>query len=174
MFTAPDLRTFQPQFGMFPITDFGREYYLKSCVPVWAPYTKADIEVLARVQRRAVMMVTNVRGDYKERLALLKVSNLQERRVRGYMIETFKILTGKSQVDYTTWFNLASMNDGTVNTRFTTGNLNLALPPAPNLEIRRNFFSHRVVPVWNQLPDSIRQAQTTNQFKSAYDNHLGY
>ena len=102
------------------------------------------------------------------------MSNLQDRRVRGDMIETFKILTGKSQVDYTTWFNLASTNDGTVNTRFTTGNLNLALPPAPKLEIRRNFFSHRVVPVWNQLPDSIRQAQTTNQFKSAYDNHLGY
>ena len=148
--------------------------HLSYSVPAWAPYSKADMEVLERVQRRAVMMLTNVRGGYEERLTVLKMSNLQDRRVRGDMIETFKILTGKSQVDYTTWFNLASMNDGTVKTRFTAGNLNLALPPAPKLEIRRNLFSHSVIPVWNQHPDSFRQAQPTNQFKSAYDNHLGY
>ena len=148
--------------------------HLSYAVPAWAPYTKADIVVLERVQKRAVMMVTNVRGCYEERLASLKLRSLEERRVRGDLIETYKILSGKSQVNHNTWFNLANENDWTANTRFKAGYLNLSLPTAPQSEIRRNLFSHCVVPIWNQLPDFIKQAETTNQFKNIYDKHSGY
>jgi hypothetical protein len=90
------------------------------------------------------------------------------------MIESFKILSGKCCVSPDTWFYPAKEKPGAANTRTSTGHLSLLLPPAPRLDIRRNFFSHRVVPVWNSLPDYVKMARSTNQFKNLYDSYTGY
>ena len=82
--------------------------------------------------------------------------------------ETYKILTGKSNVDPQTWFSFASDTD--MRTRATTGYLNLVQPPPAKTDVRKNFFSHRVVPHWNQLPDHVKMAQKTDCFKSALDS----
>ena len=37
------------------------------------------------------------------------------------------------------------------------------------LEVRRNFFSVRVVRQWNNLPDNVRNQKSVNAFKNAYD-----
>ena len=120
------------------------------------------------------MMVTNLRGSYEEKLAVLGLRTLQDRRVRGDLIETYKILTGKSDVDPATWFILAKEMDGNVSTRAASGYLNLVPPPVPKTDLRRYFYSHRVVPLWNQLPDHLKNVKTTNQFKIALDRHNGY
>ena len=80
----------------------------------------ADKELLEKVQRRAIMMVTNMKGSYEERLAILGMRTLEDRRLRGDLIETYKILTGKSDVKYQTWFQLAKNEVGTVSTRAET------------------------------------------------------
>ena len=69
----------------------------------------------------------------------------EDRRDRGDLIGTYKILTGKSDVDF-----------GSV-----TGYLNLVVPPPPKTELRKNFYTYRVVPMWNQLPDHMKAVQTT-------------
>ena len=119
-------------------------------------------------------METNLMGTYEERLATLKMRTVEDRRVRGDLIETFKILTGKSDVDLNTWFTLAKEKEGTVSTRAATGHLNLVQPPCGKGEIRRNFYSHRVVPLWNLLPDHVKMAKNTNEFKNSYDKFTGY
>ena len=119
-------------------------------------------------------MVTNVKGSYEERLVVLKLRTLEDRRLRGDMIETYKILTGKSKVSLETWFCLAQEKDDAVNTRATKGFLNLVLLPVPQSDLRKNFFSHRVVPFWNALPDRIKKSNTTNMFKASYDSFTGY
>ena len=83
-------------------------------------------------------------------------------------------MTGKSNVNYQTWFQLAKDEVGTVGTRAKTGYLNLSKPANANSDVRRNFFSHRVVSHWNQLPDHVKMAKKTNAFKNAYDSHTGY
>ena len=83
-------------------------------------------------------------------------------------------MTGKSNVKHETWFKLASDSVGMASTRSTKGYLNLVQPRDPKTELRRNFFSQRVVSVWNQLPNSVKIASTTNEFKSAYDSFTGY
>ena len=50
--------------------------HLSYAVSAWAPYNKADKELLEKVQKRAVMMVTNIRGSYEERLSTLKMRTL--------------------------------------------------------------------------------------------------
>ena len=54
-------------------------------IQAWSPYHKEDIEVLERVQKRATKMVYGY-GDlnYKDRLSLLELPSLEERRVRGF------------------------------------------------------------------------------------------
>ena len=108
-----------------------------------------------KVQKRAIMIVTNIRGSYEERLAILEIRTLEDRRLRGDLIETFKILAGQSDGIYETWFNLARDQVGSASTRAMTGHLNLVPPPQAR-ELRRNLFSHRVVNHWNQLPASVQ------------------
>ena len=39
-------------------------------------------------------------------------------------------------------------------------------------KIRQNYFSQRIVNLWNKLPGIIVQAKTTNTFKNAIDSFL--
>ena len=40
------------------------------------------------------------------------------------------------------------------------------------LDLRKFFFSQRVVDNWISLPDDVISAKTVNQFKNNYDNYL--
>ena len=39
-------------------------------------------------------------------------------------------------------------------------------------DVRRNFFSNRVVKPWNNLPEHIKSAKTISAFERLYDKHL--
>jgi hypothetical protein len=41
------------------------------------------------------------------------------------------------------------------------------------LELRKHFFSQRVVEVWNKLPSIIVEAESINSFKNRLDSHWG-
>ena len=57
---------------------------LEYCIQAWSPYHKKDIEVLERVHKRATKMVYGYGAlNYKDRLSLLELRSLEERRVRG-------------------------------------------------------------------------------------------
>ena len=60
---------------------------------VWSPYKKGDIEAIEKIQKRATKLVISLRKlPYKERLQHLNLYSLKYRRLRGDMIEIFKIL----------------------------------------------------------------------------------
>ena len=50
--------------------------HLSYAVSAWSPYNKADQEILEKVQQRAVMMVTNIKGLYEERILKLRMRTL--------------------------------------------------------------------------------------------------
>ena len=84
------------------------------------------------------------------------------------MIQTFKIIRGHDDVDCRTWFSLIP-EDRERSTRAAGGGLNL-VGEASRLEMRRNFFSQRVVASWNRLPLATKNAKTVGQFKHLLKN----
>ena len=146
--------------------------HLQYCSSAWSPYTVADKELLENVQRRAVRMISNLQGSYEQKLRVLGMTTLEENRVRGDMVEMYKMMTGKGKVDFRDWFQLAPSREGAGNTRGSTGYLNVMVSPQSNSEVRRNFFSHRCPRLWNSLPDSVKMVNTVDGFKAAYDDYV--
>ena len=99
---------------------------------------------------------------------------LEERIIIGDLTETYKILTGKCDVDLKTWFSLASDADPAIRTRATTGYLNLVQAPIGKTDVRKNFFSQRVVSHWNQIPEHVKKADKTTGFKNSLDEYFQY
>ena len=67
--------------------------YLEYRVNVWNPYLKKSINKMEGVQRRATKMVKKIcKMDYVDRLRFLKLNFLEDRRIRGGLIQVFKLL----------------------------------------------------------------------------------
>ena len=152
--------------------------HLECCIQAWSPWLQQDIDLLENVQRRAVRAVSGLAGSYEEKLKVVKMQSLQDRRARGDMIETFKILHGIEDVDPTTFFTLASdrhdhaTRQATVITEEEDTLPSYGLLKGPSkLELRSNFFSQRVVKPWNSLPINIKNSESVNGFKENYDKH---
>jgi len=73
--------------------------HLEYCVHAWSPYHEKDIQCLESVQRAATKSVPSLRKlSYEDRLNRLGLTTLYQWRIRGDLIETYKILTGKVNV----------------------------------------------------------------------------
>ena len=120
------------------------------------------------MQKRAIRMVTNWIGrTYEDRLIEAEMTSLVDRRTKGDMIPTYKILTGKDKVVPGMLFGLPG--DG-LRTRLAAGVHPIRLQAVrPKLDIRRNTFSQRVVSTWNSLPDRLKEVLTVDGFKAGYD-----
>ena len=76
----------------------------------WNPNLEKDKILLERVQRRATEMIVGLGNmSYEERLRRIGLTTLEERR-RGDLIETFKMVKGLNDVDYTKLFQISAHN----------------------------------------------------------------
>ena len=67
---------------------------------VWNTHYIENYKKLEKVQMRATKLIHEVKGlSYRQRLERLKLPTLKYRRVRGDMIEIYKMLTGKYDRD---------------------------------------------------------------------------
>ena len=69
---------------------------------IWALFLKKHITSIENVQRRATKLIPGFRDlEYSERLTRLGLPTLAYRKMRGDMIELYKIMTGKYDTDAT-------------------------------------------------------------------------
>jgi len=140
---------------------------LEYCVQAWRPYLRKDTELLEEVQKRATTLIIKDRGlTYGKRLTRLGLTTLETRRLRGDLIEVFKVFKGFDDVKPTDLFTMSS-------TGLRGHELKLYKPQA-HLDIRKNFFTVRVIDEWNRLPESLLHCGTLSTFKKRLDCYLKY
>ena len=143
--------------------------HLEYAVSTWSPWHKKEVKVLEKVQHRATRRMSDVHGTYLDRLRQLELTTLEERRSRGDAIEVFKYLRGFLDVDRATLFMTTECNEP--KTRHQHSFLPLEVPRA-RLDVRQKFFTVRGAKLWNTLPSNIRESNTVNRFKNAYDAYM--
>ena len=129
---------------------------------IWHPYLKRQSVAIERVQRRATKILSECKQlPYGERLKYLELPSLKSRRLRNDLIETFKIFHGYNNVDFDQFFTL-NVNK----TRNKEGKL---FYNRFRTNIRKNYFTNRVVQHWNNLHSRIKFAPNLNVFKNLLD-----
>jgi len=136
--------------------------HLEYCVQLWNPAAEHGnwslILRIESVQRRFTRMIEGVGLlPYSERLQILQLTTLAERRSRGDLIEVYKASQGLSQLS------------GVLN--FSRSGLNVLCKPGKSKDskinrIRRNFLNDRVMLIWNKLPIEVKISSSLNVFKS--------
>ena len=136
--------------------------HLEYAVQFWSPSQRKDIERLELIQARATKLIPSIRHiGYQRRLERLKLYSLEKRRLRGQLIETFKILKGINNLDYRHLFTLSN---------------NQTRSNGWKLELKRfntsqcgNYFTYKIPSFWNRLPADVVNSTTINQFKNRLD-----
>ena len=135
--------------------------HLDYCNSVWAPYRKGDMEDLEKVQKRATRLILGLRNTpYEERLKICNLPTLKYRRLRGDMIELYKIITGKYDKVSAPQFTIRAVGEGYG--MCTRGNDLRIITTRTKYDLRKYNFTNRVVNVWNSLPNYVVMSDTNN------------
>ena len=141
--------------------------HLEYAVQVWNPYFAKDKQLLENVQRRATKLIGCLRNlTYEERLRILGLTSLELRRIRGDLIQVFKIVHGFDGLCFDSFFKFARFTK-------TRGHRFKLEGKRCRLDVRKYFFSQRVVDEWNCLPESVVTSTSVNSFKNSIDKFFG-
>ena len=137
--------------------------HLEFATAAWSPWHKQDIDVLEEVQKRAVKMVSGLRGEsYEDKCKELGLESLEKRRYNQDMVQTFKLVR---RIDKLSPTKVLRQRQGDIHTRTAEDPYYLRQDRA-RLDIRKNFFTQRVCSKWNGIGTEIKE-KSTSCFKLA-------
>jgi len=140
--------------------------HLEYCVHVWSPYLRKDIDSIEKVQRRATKLVKGLKNkSYEERLQALGITSLEKRRIRGDLIQVFRIVRSFDRIKVDELFEF---DDGGGHV-LRGHNWKLKVKRC-RLQVRKCFFTQRIINVWNKLPEYIVESSSVVMFKKRLDD----
>jgi len=145
---------------------------LDYCSSIYSSSSNEDIEQLERVQKKMTKLIRGYRDkNYHERCLALKISSLKTRRIRGDLIEMFKIMTGIYNVNHEDYFMLRQieMKRKTIDLR---GHSLMLSKPSSKYNVLLKSCISRSINIWNDLPKDCITSKTLNNFKNNLDIYL--
>ena len=121
----------------------------------WSPWLHKDIIAVERVLRRYTKHIPELAGlSYEERLSRLGRISLEYMRLRNDLVYAFSVLNNFSILVPNEFFRLSN--------RFTRNSL---LSISARRDVRKHFWSLRIVNVYNSLPIEVRNSCSKAVFK---------
>jgi len=140
--------------------------HLEHCVQLWGPQQKKDMDVLEQAQRRVMKMIRGLEYlSYKDRLRKLGLFSLEKRRLRGDHRAAFQYLKEAYRKNGEGLFTRVCSDR-------TRGNGCKLKEGRFRLDIRKNFFTMRVVKPWHRLPRESVAASSLEVFRAKLDGAL--
>jgi len=138
-----------------------RFWTIDTCKTLYCAYVRPHLEYASSVWSPC----------YEDRLTVLGLTPLHERRIRGDLIQLFKFNNGFNEVS---WVNLSLLQCSSLSqtgpARGIRGHKRrLSGQPSTKCMQKSNFFTNRVVNHWNALAAEVTDSQSINQFKNKYD-----
>ena len=144
--------------------------HLEYATAVWNPYLEKDITAIENVQRRATKLIPGLKDmSYEDRQKILKLPTLKYRRLRGEAIKAFKILNGVYDKAVATILPLH--RDNVANPTRTRGDKTKLYQTRYRLNLRKNFFTIKIVKIWNSLPPNVTSSPNVKTFERRLDKH---
>jgi len=128
---------------------------------VWSPCTVTEISKVESVQRSFTKRLPGLKNlDYANRLCVLEIESLELRRLSSDMIYVYKMIFGLVDLSFNDYFVLRV--DST-----TRGHKYKLFTKYSRLNVRKHFFTERVVSVWNNLECDIVNFSSLRSFKAS-------
>ncbi|MBY0580626.1 MAG: reverse transcriptase family protein [Rickettsiales bacterium] len=140
--------------------------HLEFAVQAWSPFLKQDIDKIEKIQKRATKLAPTIRKlSYEARLNIMQLTSLEERRLRGDLIQQYKIQHGHDKINWVANDCENALEEGPC---LRQHKFKMRKPFSRNT-FRYHFFQNRVANAWNSLPSEIIEATSINNFKNKLD-----
>ncbi|KAK4822133.1 LOW QUALITY PROTEIN: hypothetical protein QYF61_010256 [Mycteria americana] len=134
------------------------------CIQLWSPQHRKDMDLLEQVQRRATKTIRGMEHlSYEERLRVVVVQPGEEKAL-GRPYCSLSVLKGGLQERGGQ--NFLACCDRTRENAFKLKEGRI------RLDVRKKFFTIRVVKHWNRLPGQVADAPSLEAFKVRLDRAL--
>ena len=126
---------------------------------VFSPNTIQDINMLERVQRRFTKFLPNLFNiSYLDRLCILNLETLEERRIISDLCLVYKICFGLINLNVEEYFTFTE--------RASRGHPLQIYKCYTRTNSNKFYWANRVVDIWNGLPAAVVSVNSFTNFKS--------